>query len=62
MGIGYSEWELDPRVKLRYHSEDLRQIVDIIDTAGGQTCDVAKILKSLTDNNFIIQKYAELKE
>jgi hypothetical protein len=60
-GIGYSDWEIDPAVKLRYHSEDLRQIVDIIDTAGGQTCDVGKILKMLTANNFIIHRYVQKK-
>lgn len=55
------DWKdlIDDSVKLRYHSEDLRQIVELIDRAGGQTCDVARILKSLTDNNFIIQRYVK---
>ncbi len=54
-----NEWLefIDDDVKSRYHSEDLEQIAEIIDRAGGQTCDVAKILKALTDNNFIICRH-----
>jgi hypothetical protein len=56
-----NEWIelIDDSVKLRYHSEDLKQITELIDRAGGQTCDVAKILKVLTDNNFIIHRYVK---
>ena len=57
-----SEWDkfIDPKTKLRYHSEDLRQIIEIIDRAGGQTCDVTKILKDLTANNFFISRLVEV--
>ena len=57
-----TEWDdlVDSSVKLRYHSEDLRQIIEIIDRAGGQTCDVARILKDLTDNDFFIQRWVRV--
>lgn len=44
------------------HVKDLRQIIEIIDRAGGQTCDVAKILKDLAANNFFIQRWVEVNE